>query len=327
MTETLTGLVGDVGGTNARFALAHVRAGAITIDEPKALPAADYPKAEDAVRAFLKGLKDEERPRFAVIAAAGPIEDGTVTFTNNTAWRFSERDLERDCGLAGVRLINDFAAQALAIDHLKASELHRIGPPGKPEARATAAIVGPGTGFGAAAQVDDGVSKAILTGEGPHAAFAPVDEVEMDIVRFLMKRFGRVSIERLLSGPGLLNLYEALADIQGEKAACARPDEVTDQGLAGDPLAKAALSRFCAMLGSVAGDFALAYGARRGVYIAGGIAPRILAFLEASDFRDRFEAKGRMSDYMKAIPTLVVTAPYSALTGSASLLAGLERQA
>lgn len=320
-------MVGDVGGTNARFGIAHLDGGVIRLEEPVVLPAADYPQGVDAVRAFLDLLAPDQRPRFAVIAAAGPIEDGSVTFTNNTAWRFSEAGLVRACGLTGARLINDFAAQALAIDHLRASDLHRIGPAGAPVTRATAAILGPGTGFGAAALVDDGDHRAILGGEGPHAGFAPGDEVEMEIVRRLTPRFGRVSVERLLSGPGLLNLYQTLAEMRGEPAVCAQPDEVTRQGLAGDPLAEAALGRFCAMLGSVAGDFALAFGARRGVYIAGGIAPRILGFLEASAFRARFEAKGRMKAYMSAIPSLVVTAPYAAMTGAASLLPALEAAA
>jgi glucokinase len=324
MAGSLTGLVGDVGGTNARFALAHVTGGAVRLDDPAILPAADYAEGKDAVRAFLDRLAPDQRPKFAVIAAAGPVEQGEVTFTNNTAWRFSERGLAKACGLTGVRLINDFAAQALAIDHLGGEDLSRIGPRGAPVARATAAILGPGTGFGAAALVDDGTGRAILSGEGPHSGFSPSDDLELEIVRILMVRFGRVSVERLISGPGLLNLYQALAEIRGEPAVCAQPDEVTHRGLAGDPLAEAALDRFCAMLGSVAGDFALAFGARRGVYIAGGIAPRILAFLEASAFRARFEAKGRMGDYMKAIPTWVVTAPYAAMTGAASLLIGLE---
>lgn len=324
MARTLTGLVGDVGGTNARFALARLSDGVVRLENPVSLRAADYPSGAEAVRAFLDGLGARERPRLAVIAAAGPIEHGAVEFTNNTAWRFSERDLARDCGLAAVRLINDFTAQALAIDHLTAGDVRRIGPPGEPLARATAAILGPGTGFGSGAQVDDGESRAILSGEGGHMGFSPGDDVELEIVRRLMVRFGRVSVERLVSGPGLLNLYQALADIRGEAAVCGRPDEVTGKGLTGDPLARAALDRFCAMLGSVAGDFALALGARRGVYIAGGIAPGLFDLLEASDFRRRFEAKGRMSDYLKPIPTFVVTAPHAALLGSASQLAALE---
>lgn len=325
MTHTITGIVGDVGGTNARFALAHVDpGGAIRLEAATSLLAADYPTGLDAVCAFLDGLGAAARPRLAVIAAAGPIEHGAVEFTNNTDWRFSEHELARSGRLSAAKLINDFTAQALAIDHLGEGDVRRLGPPGQPLARATAAILGPGTGFGAAAQVDDGEHRAILSSEGGHTGFAPGDEVELEIIRRLMVRFGRVSVERLVSGPGLLNLYQALADMHARPAACERPDEVTRRALAGDELACAALSRFCAMLGSVAGDFALAMGARRGVYIAGGIAPDIFDFMATSDFRRRFEAKGRMSDYVRPIPTLVVTAPHAALIGAASRLPALE---
>lgn len=321
----ITGLVGDVGGTNARFAVARVGNGRIRLDEPVSLPAAEFKTGAEAVEAFLERLG--RRPRRAVIAAAGPVADGAVSFTNNTGWRFDEAELAKACGFSAVRLINDFTAQALAIDHLRESDVRRIGSAGEPIARATAAILGPGTGFGAAALVDDGARKAVMTGEAGHAAWAPGDAEEFEIIRRLMDRLGRVSIERVLSGPGLLDLYGALADIEGVPALCHEPDEVTKKGLAGDPLCRAALGRFCAILGAVAGDFALATGARRAVYIAGGIAPAIFDFLAASDFRARFEAKGRMSDYVKAIPTFVVTAPFVAMVGAASLLPGLRRAA
>jgi glucokinase len=183
--------------------------------------------------------------------------------------------------------------------------------------------MGPGTGFGAAALVNDGRSRAVLTGEAGHAAFAPEDEVEIEILRRLTARFGPVSVERVVSGPGLFNLYRALAEMEGEPAALTAPDQVTEAGLAGEGLARTALSRFCAILGSVAGNLALAMGAQAGVYISGGIAPDIIDFLSASDFRRRFETKDRMGDYLRAIPTRVVMQPHAALIGSAALLGGL----
>jgi glucokinase len=202
-----------------------------------------------------------------------------------------------------------------------------VGPEVDAPVRGTAAILGPGTGFGAAALVDDEHGRAILTGEGGHAGFAPEDEVEIEILRRLTKRFGLVSIERVLSGPGLLNLYQALAEMAGEPASLTAPDQVTKAALAGEGLPRAALSRFCAILGAVAGDFALSIGAKRGVYISGGIAPDILEFLKASDFRQRFEAKDRMHAYLAAIPTHVVTQPHVALIGAAALLADLAAPA
>ena len=322
----LVGLVGDVGGTNARFALARRRDGRMEIEQSVSFRAADYPSGDEAVSAYLAGLDLETPPAFAVVAAAGPIEAGEVVFTNNTAWRFSEGGLVRAGGFAAARLINDFTAQALAIGHLRDDDLHRIGTLGEPDGqpnRATALILGPGTGFGAGARVDDGDSSAISTGEGGHSGFSPGDETELEIVRRLMARYGRVSVERVLSGPGLLNLYQVLADIRGEPASCTAPDQITRNALAGEPLCRIALDRFCAILGSVAGDFALAYGAKAGVYISGGIAPGVVDILAASDFRRRFEAKGRMSDYLKPIATFVVMQPHVALIGAATLLDGL----
>jgi glucokinase len=267
-------------------------------------------------------LAADERPRFAVIAAAGPIEGGQVTFTNNTAWRFSEAGIAKAGRLERTWLINDFAAQALSIPHLAPEELRAVGGPEQAVGAGTAVILGPGTGFGAGARVDDGRAHAIATGEGGHTGFAPSDEIELEIIRLLMNKFGgRVSVERLLSGPGLLNLYHALAEMRGEPAPEDEPGAVTRAALAGEPLCRLAVERFCAILGSVAGDFALAFGARAGVYVSGGIAPVIIELLAASDFRRRFEAKGRMSDYLKSIPTWVVMQPQSALLGAAALLA------
>jgi glucokinase len=318
----VAGLVGDVGGTHARFAIAETEGKRTRIKHAAVLQAADYPTGEAALEAYLQRLKGK-RPHLAVIAAAGPIQDGVCSFTNNDGWGFSERRVARSCGFSGVKLINDFTAQALAIDRLAPRDTRLIGPRVKGRGGATAAIMGPGTGFGAAALVDDGRSRAVLTGEGGHSSFTPEDEVEVEIVRRLTVRYGPISIERVLSGPGLFNLYQTLAEMAGKPASLTQPDQVTHAGLAGEGLARAALSRFCGILGSVAGDFALAMGARAGVYISGGIAPDILDFLKASDFRRRFEAKDRMADYLRAIPTRVVIQPYAALIGSAALLDGM----
>ncbi|HEX4181545.1 MAG TPA: glucokinase [Caulobacteraceae bacterium] len=323
----LLGLVGDVGGTNARFALAYRRDGRLAIDQPASFRAADYRSGDDALKAYLDQLKAPARPAFAMVAAAGPIDQGQVTFTNNTDWRFSEDGLEKAGGFRRARLINDFTAQALSIDHLQDADVRHVGGPNSRPREGSAAIIGPGTGFGAGARIDDGQGRAILTSEGGHTGFSPEDQTEVEIIRHLMERFGRVSVERLLSGPGLLNLYQTLGLMRGEPAPCAHPDDVTRQALAGEPLSRVALERFCAILGSVAGDFALAYGAVAGVYVSGGIAPAVIDILAASDFRRRFEAKGRMSDYLKAIPTFVVMQPHAALVGAASRLAGLAAEA
>ncbi|HLI66034.1 MAG TPA: glucokinase [Caulobacteraceae bacterium] len=317
------GLVGDVGGTHARFALARLEAGRVHVTHAKVLSAHDYRSGEAALAAYCGHLPDRA-PKQAVIAAAGPIENARVDFTNNPGWGFSEAELKRGGGFSAARLINDFTAQALAIPQLGSNDTRLVGPRRRTPAHATAVIMGPGTGFGAAALADDGRATAVVTGEGGHASFAPEDDTEIAILARLAKAYGRVSIEHLLSGPGLLNLYRTLAELGGEAAPLDQPDAITRAGLAGDRLARRALDRFCAILGSVAGNLALTLGARGGVYVSGGIAPAILEVLKASDFRRRFEAKDRMSAYLAAIPTRVVVQPHVALIGAATLLGTLR---
>lgn len=324
--STTSGLVGDVGGTHARFAIATVDRGRVRIRQARTLDAADFRSGDAALTAYLSRLRDP-RPRMAVIAAAGPVSRGAVSFTNRRGWRFSEGSISRIGAFARARLINDFTAQALAIPHLRHSDTRLVGPNLRGLARATRAILGPGTGFGAAALVDDGRALAVATGEGGHMGFAPEDELEVELLRWLARRFPRVSVEHVLSGPGLLNLYHALGEIEGRAAPLAAPDAVTREGLAGSPLARAALARFCGILGSTAGNFALAMGARGGVYISGGIAPDILDFLKASDFRRRFVSKDRMSAYLEPIPTRVVVQPHAALIGAGALIESLAGDA
>ena len=320
----ITGLVGDIGGTNARFALAHAGPDGIRVHSVKVLQAAEYPTAVGALKAYLCEIPAKDRPSLAVIAAAGPITRGAVEFTNNTKWRFSEAGLVKSTELKRVRLINDFTAQALALEHLKPKGLHLIGPKGgATPADGAMVVMGPGTGFGAGALIVDGEHRSTITGEGGHTNFAPGDVVELEILRRLAQRFDPVSIEHVLSGPGLRNLYQTLGEIGGEPTPLTDPAEITKAALDGCPLSRLALERFCAILGSVAGDFALAFGAKKGVYISGGIAPAILKVLDTSDFRARFEHKDRMSDYLKPIPTRVVLEPHSALIGAASLLKGM----
>jgi glucokinase len=178
-------------------------------------------------------------------------------------------------------------------------------------------MIGAGTGFGASALVRDGRAEAVLSTEGGHIAYAPTDALEAEILRLLSLKFGRVSVERILSGPGLVNLHLAMLELEGRKPECDSPDSVSRLAEAGDPLALRTIQLFCDIMGSVAGDFALAYGAQGGVCIAGGVAPRLLGYLEKSDFRRRFEAKGRFESYLRAIPSMIVTQPYAALLGSA----------
>ncbi|HEV2083069.1 MAG TPA: glucokinase [Brevundimonas sp.] len=308
-------LVGDVGGTNARFALAHMIEGRPVLEHFQSFKGADHPTFLDGVKAFVDDC--EEKPSGGVIAVAGPVTNGAIDLTNSP-WRVSERELAT-LGLDPVRLINDFEALAWGAPVVPEADLAWLGAPVAGEPGATVAVLGPGTGFGMSALVRDGHGGEVaMPSEGGHACFAPGDAVEDEILRILRRRYDRVSIERLICGPGLLNMHRALAEIEGRETRVEDPAEITREALA-EPNGPCGhtLARFCAILGSVAGDIALTCGARGGVYVGGGIAKRILPFLQASPFRERFERKGRFTDYMKAIPTRVITHEHAALLGAA----------
>jgi glucokinase len=316
------GLVGDVGGTNARFALVDAQG---HIRNPRSFPCKDYPSLDAIVAEYIETTVGKKRPPKAVIAVAGPVMDGEIEFTN-LDWRVSEGDLLAHFEFEAVELINDFGAQALACPLLEGADLRSLGkalPKGPHDCPIVA--LGAGTGFGVAGLARSERGDIALATEGGHASFAPSDEVEVEVLRRLMAKYGRVSIERLLSGQGLYDLYCALSDLNGQ--APALPDEVavTREGLVGDPLAAETLDRFGGMLGAVAGDLALTFGARGGVYVSGGIAPRIAERLAAGSFRARFEDKGRLADYVAAIPTYLVLHPYPAIVGAARQLEQMER--
>jgi glucokinase len=308
-------LVGDVGGTNARFAIAHMINGRPVLEHHDSFPAETYPTFLEGVKAFIDGC--EVKPTGGVIAVAGPVTDGEIDLTNSP-WRVSEMELQT-LGLNPVRLINDFEALAWGAPVVPDAELASLGGPQEGDDKAAIAVLGPGTGFGVSALARDGRGGEIaMPSEGGHACFAPGDPIEDEILRILRRRYERVSIERLICGPGLLNMHRALAEIDGRETHIDDPALITAEALE-DPRGHcgATLARFCAILGAVAGDIALTTGSRGGVYIAGGIAPRILPFLKASPFRERFERKGRFKDYMAAIPTKVILHKHAALLGAA----------
>ena len=318
------GLVGDIGGTHARFALADVTRGRPVLSEPKTFANKDYPSVESAIEAYLAQVDGGHVPVRAVLAVAGPVADGAADFTNSD-WEVSETKLRRDGGFKAARLINDFAAQALGAPRVSVERLARIGPDAPGVEGCPIAVMGPGTGFGLAGLLNDAGHDIVLSTEGGHAGFAPVDEVEVEIWRRFALRHGRVSVERILCGQGLYELYVALADIEGAPALLADERQVqAAAGVAGDPLAARAVERFCQILGSVAGDITLTLGARGGVYITGGVAQRLADAMVSGGFRERFEAKGRFRDYLAEVPTYLILEPYTALIGAASVLSSLE---
>jgi glucokinase len=309
------GLVGDLGGTNARFALAEVAPGGeARIREPKALPARDFADPQAAIDAYLAGA-GAPGLAFAALACAGPIENGRVTMTN-LAWTLDEAVLRKELDVERVRLLNDLAAAAWAAPALEARDLAPIGPHAGP-AEGAVAVFGAGTGTNCAAYLPGEGREMALAGEGGHIGFAPADEAEIAILRQLAGRFGRVSLERLASGPGLLNIYEALCALAGRPARCDDPAAVADLAKAGDADAAAALDRFARVLGAAAGDFALIFNAAA-VYLAGGMAGHVLTTpARKAAFRQRFEDKGRFSARLARVGAFVITNPYVALLGAA----------
>lgn len=305
-------LLADIGGTNARF-------GFLTgnrITDIRILPTADHAGPASAARAYLDGRNISA----AALAIAGPVDVDVIRLTN-AGWEFSRSGLAADLDLDHIHVVNDFTAQALALPLLDTGDYRRIGGPAEIPV-ATKAVLGPGTGLGVSGLIRDGNDWIPLSTEGGHVTLAARTEEEDMVIAGLRDRFGHVSAERVLSGPGLVNLMDVLAAAAGSSNACAEPADVTDAAAGGDALARRAVSLFCDFLGTVAADVALTYGARGGVYIAGGIAPRLGDLFDGSGFRARFDDKGRFSDYLRAIPTCLVTAPHPALTGLRALLAG-----
>lgn len=308
-----TTLVGDIGGTNARFALF----GSGRPESRRVYQCADFAEARLAIEAYLAEIRSP-RPRHIALAVAGPVFEGSIAFTNN-GWQISEREL-LESGFERARLVNDFAALAIAIDNVPLEELLWLGGPRESLPHATTVVLGPGTGFGVAALVRDRGTQAIATTEGGHVAFAPCDDEEMEVLRVLRRQFARVSVERILSGPGLASLHQALAVVDGRMQEPLEAAEINRRARAGDESCLRTTKRFCAILGSVAGDYALAYGARGGVCIAGGVAEKMADLIIASEFRQRFEDKGRFTAYAQGIPTWLLNSTDAALIGAAHAL-------
>ena len=315
-SDTYPRLVGDIGGTNARFAL--LTAPGRAFEAVQTLPCADFPGPAEAIEHYL-AINRLPRPRWCAFGIANPVEGDAVRMTNHH-WAFSIRALQAGLGLDRLLVLNDFTALALALPALAPADIVQVGG-GNPAPRAAIGLLGAGTGLGISGLVPCGDDYAPIEGEGGHVTLPACNAHEAALVAWLATRFPHVSAERVLSGPGLVALYEAHAAVAGEPADALTAAEVSARGLAGDcPLCVATLETFCAMLGTVAADLALILGARGGVYIGGGIVPRLGDFFARSPFRARFEQKGRFSDYLARIPTYVIHAPYPALLGAARAL-------
>ena len=309
-------LIGDIGATNARFALVAPGGG---FSRPRIYPTDEYVSLADAISAYFADEQSPAAPTQAVLAVASPITGDRVMFTNNP-WSFSIKSLRQQLGLQNLRVINDFVACALAIPHLEPSDSLQVGP-GAAVAGAPIGILGPGTGLGVSALVPFNNEFVPLESEGGHVTLAAETAREEAVLGIMRRRFDHVSAERVLSGPGLVNLYNALCELSGAPAAAFTAAQITDPGIdEEDPQAKEAKAMFCDMLGSVAGNLALTLGARGGIYIAGGIVPKLGSYVSQSNFRARFQAKGRLDAYLAGIPTSIIVHPWPALVGASHML-------
>lgn len=314
--DTFPRLLGDIGGTNARFALILAPGG--ELQAIRTLPCAGFHSPNEAIEHYLAsaGLP---RPRCGAFGVATPIESDVVHMTNND-WAFSIRALRDTLGLQRLEVLNDFTALAMALPGLSGADLLQAGG-GHPIARHAIGLIGAGTGLGVSGLVPCAHDYVPLDSEGGHVTLAASDTHEAELLAWLATRHAHVSAERVLSGPGLVALHQAHAAIRGAQAEALTAAQITENALSGrSQLCIATLESFCAFLGTVASDLALTLGARGGIFIGGGIVPRLGEFFLRSRFRERFEAKGRFSAYLAAIPTFVIQAPHAGLAGAARAL-------
>lgn len=314
-------LIADIGGTNARFAIERAP---FVLSDSVVLACKDY----DTIFAAISDYRQQiaiDLPTHVGIAIANPVTDDVLQMTNHH-WQFSISELKAQLGVETLLFINDFRAQALAITAMQDEHLLWLnGPkPGSPVSFSRAlAVVGPGTGLGVSGLIPDRRGGMVaLAGEGGHVAFTPYDALEQRLLAFAERIFnGHVSAERLLQGEGLLLIYRFFAHEKGQTPNRDTPADITRGALEdNDPLCVEVLSRYCGILGSFCANVVLTVGGTGGLYLSGGIVPRFIDFLRQSDFRQRFEDKGRFADYMQAIPTFVVTHPQPGLLGAAVAL-------
>jgi glucokinase len=325
MSAAYPWLVADIGGTNARFGT--VAGPGAPVEDVRVLSVAGHAGPAAAVRAYLDGCPaGQPRPQSAAFALATALDGDRVELTNG-AWSFSRSALQQELGLSTLICLNDFEAQALSLPRLRTHQLRAWGTPPPPAdgvaVGTVMAVIGPGTGLGVGGVVRAPGRWIALPGEGGHATLAPGDDFESDVLKQARREFPHVSAERFLSGIGLPVLCRSVAAVlgQGEDVAALPTEQIVARGLAGDsPACLRTLDLFCALLGGFAGNVALTLGSRGGVFIGGGIVPRLGERFFLSDFRRRFEAKGRFQSYLAGIPTALITDTLAALAGAAQAL-------
>ena len=314
-------IVADIGGTNARFGLVtelKTKSDELVIEQQMTFPSNDFDNLEQAVRHYMESLGSQPLSG-ACLAVAGPVTGDNVRLTNLN-WAFSTSDVKRALNLPKLKIINDFAAYAYATPFISPNKLININD-GHAIPDAPIAVVGPGTGFGVAALVPQGDNWTVLPTEGGHITLSSKTKLQQSIIQALSPEFSHISIETILSGPGLINLYKGLAKVEGLQISIENitASQISQQALSDkDSLGYRTLRLFCAWLGQATGDLALSLGARGGVYLGGGILLRFSDFFINSEFMNRFLAKGQMQEYLYQMPVKLVTDGNSALFGAAA---------
>lgn len=313
-----TYLVADIGGTNARFAIAEGSAkDGFALKHIQRLRADDFENLRDAAHAFLESV-DDSWPHSGCIAVAGPTGDSVVRLTNSR-WKFEPATFAQDLGLEQLMAVNDFAAQARGAPLCPADGLLAICS-GKPMPDAPIAVLGPGTGLGLGLLMPGKDHVRVVATEGGHAGFAPRSDLEIEVGRFIADEYGFVSWERLLSGRGLVNIHRAMCHIEGVRWPGNGPEAITEEALAKpDSVCRRVVDLFLAALGAYAGDVSVLTGARGGTFLAGGILPTIASLLPDSCFDARRSRRGPMTRYVQSIPVDLITTDVAALLGAAAI--------
>ncbi|MCP3689833.1 MAG: glucokinase [Gammaproteobacteria bacterium] len=314
-------LIADIGGTHARFAL---------VDSPDGVPfqaktlnCCDYATLVDAVEFYLQGI-DNPRPGYGSFSIATAVENDRLAMTNHI-WDFSIRQTRTSLGLKSLKVFNDYTALALALPYLSAADYSQICGDQTPHGQVMA-VLGPGTGLGVSAVTQVGNHWAPLQGEGGHVSYGPQNEREAAVIDLIRRSIDHVSAECLVSGSGLFLIYNSIALLDGIKPESLEPHEISTKAMNKTCVAaEEALAMFCAVLGTVAGNLALTIGARGGVFVGGGIVPKLGEYFPKSQFRQRFDQHGRLTSYLQDIPTYLIESKYPALRGAAVAL-GQEYQ-
>lgn len=311
-------LVADIGGTNARFALAfRDKERGFRLEQIRRLKNEDFEELRDAAQAYLQSCEGT-RPELGCIAVAAPVTTPLIRLTNSN-WRFTADELAADLGLSGLITVNDFSAQARGALLTPRAELMTLAE-GLRDPLAPVAVLGPGTGLGLGLLVPHAGGYTTVPTEGGHGGFAPRSDLEIAVGKYIAQEYGFTSWERLLSGRGLVNIHRALCQIDGIPWPGHRPEDITAEAL-NDPASPGfrVVDLFCAVLGAYAGDVAVTTGARGGVYLGGGILPRITDILRASKFDARFTRRGPMTAYAESIPRHLILSDVHALMGAAAI--------